>query len=155
MKIRKATEEDLETLNKILTSAKAHWDYDPEFVKKFVDFAKLTPKYISENETFIVSIEEQDIGFYSFIMDKQNQLELDKLFLHPDFIGKGIGKKIWGICVEAAKKYGVSSFILWSEPYAEGFYEKMGCKKIGVRKSPLMPDRYPPVYRYELTVESK
>ena len=26
----------------------------------------------------------------------------------------------------------------------------MGCKKIGVRKSPMMPDRYPPILKFKI-----
>lgn len=41
-------------------------------------------------------------------------------------------------------------FIVWSDPFAEGFYEKMGCVKIGTRESPMMPGRHPALFKYSL-----
>jgi streptomycin 6-kinase len=49
-----------------------------------------------------------------------------------------------------ANDLGAKEFTLWADPEAEGFYAKMGCKKIGVKKSPFMPDRYPPIMRFKL-----
>ena len=87
---------------------------------------------------------------YSFSRNKDNQLELDNFFLHPDYIGQGIRKIMWERCVESAKSHKDPFFILWSDPNAEGFYFKMGCEKIGARKSPMMPNRYPAIFKCNL-----
>ncbi|ERH41393.1 hypothetical protein N750_16855 [Legionella pneumophila str. Leg01/53] len=52
--------------------------------------------------------------------------------------------------VEDFKSNGVSRFKLWSDPGAEPFYKKMGCIKIGVKKSPMMPNRYPIIFEYKI-----
>lgn len=65
-------------------------------------------------------------------------------------IGKGVGRMLWHTCCQEAKNQGQSEFIIWSDPNAEKFYIKMGCKKIGVRKSPMMPDRHPPILKFKL-----
>ncbi len=52
--------------------------------------------------------------------------------------------------IEDFKLIGVSRFTLWSDPGAEPFYKKMGCIKIGVKKSPMMQDRYPVIFEYEI-----
>lgn len=40
-----------------------------------------------------------------------------------------------------------NEFILWSDPGADGFYKKMGCIKIGTKKSPMMPNRSPAIFK--------
>ncbi len=80
------------------------------------------------------------IGFYSFSVGRKKS-ELDNFFIDPGYIGKGFGQKMWLIMVEDFKAHGISKFILWSDPGAEAFYKKMGCVKIGVKKSPMMSVR--------------
>ena len=86
------------------------------------------------NGIVVISDNNRDIGFYSFAINKENELELDYFFLHPDYIGKGFGRKMWSECIKTAKDYKKSYFIVWADPNAEGFYEKMNCKRIGVRQ---------------------
>ena len=57
---------------------------------------------------------------------------------------------MWDACCQEAKKQGENEFIIWSDPNAENFYLKMGCQKIGVRESPMMPNRYPPILKYKI-----
>ena len=49
-----------------------------------------------------------------------------------------------------AIEQGKYEFIIWSDPNAENFYLRMGYEKIGVRQSPMMPDRYPPILKFKL-----
>ena len=79
------------------------------------------------------------------------KMNVDNFFLHPDYIGKGWGKKMWELCCADAKQMGKTEFIIWSEPNAEKFYQRMGCIKIGERPSPMMPDRRPPIMKYTLS----
>ncbi len=150
MKTRIALNSDLEFLNGIMKASKAYWGYDIDFMKKFMENFGLTPDYISRQSTYVASLEENAVGMYSFSRNKDDQLELDNFFMHSDYIGQGIGKIMWEHCVETAKSYKDQFFLLWSDPYAEGFYLKMGCKKIGERKSPMMPNRYPAIFRCNL-----
>ncbi len=60
---------------------------------------------------------------------------------------------MWSMMVEDFKSHDVSRFKLWSDPGAEAFYKKMGCIKIGVKKSPMMPNRYPVIFEYEILKE--
>lgn len=106
--------------------------------------------YIEQENTYIASINSHVVGFYSFSIDTENQLELDNFFLHPQFIGQGLGQIMWERCTDTAKNYNASFFILWSDPNAEGFYHKMRCIKIGERPSPMMPNRHPSIFRYDL-----
>lgn len=152
MIIRMADTADIKCLNSIMEQSKGYWGYDDDFMKKFMGRFGLNAGYISQKNTFVAASNNVDLGWYSFSRLEDGQLELDNFFLHPDYIGKRLGKMMWDQCIMSARNYTVPSFILWSDPHAEGFYEKMGCIKIGERQSPMLPNRFPAIYKYELLI---
>lgn len=148
--VRKATNPDIASINEIMQLSKAHWGYDEAFMDAFMQKFSINENYLANQNVHIIFKDKDIIGFFSFIFHDNDSLELDHFFLHPNYIGKGLGKRLWKECCIVASGLGAKEFILWSDPQAEGFYAKMGCKKIGVKKSPFMPNRYPSIMRYEL-----
>lgn len=145
---------DLNRVNLLMHRSKAYWRYDEAFMDKFMQLFQMTADYLEKNtaKLFCVSADDQcdkPIGFYSFSVNMRGA-EIDNFFIDPDYIGKGFGKKMWSILIEDFKSQGVNKFTLWSDPGAEAFYKKMGCDKIGVKKSPMMPDRYPVIFEYTI-----
>lgn len=144
----KALPADREKLNRLLYASKDYWNYGPAFMAKFMALFALTEEYIINNEVIIAQQADNIIGFYSFRRAAPSHLELDCLFLHPDFIGQGLGTQLWKMICAQALSLGYNEFILWSDPHAEGFYYKMGCEKIDVGKSILAPNRYLSIMKY-------
>lgn len=147
---RRAGEEDLISLNQTLRSSKAYWGYDQEFMDAFMEKFGLSEQYLQDNIVYLMSQSSRDIGYFSFIFHEEHSLELDHFFISPEYIGKGFGRKMWEACCEVAQELHVEEFTLWADPEAEGFYSKVGCRKIGVKKSPFMPNRYPPIMSFKL-----
>ena len=150
-----ASENHISIINNLMRKSKAHWGYDDDFMKKFMSLFQVTANYLETSITKLLYNQQQQrnhsesiIGFYSFSLDINNGLELDNFFVSPDSIGKGFGKCLWGYAVEECKPLGKKEFVLWSDPYAEMFYEKMGCVKIGIKPSPMMPNRRPAIFKY-------
>lgn len=148
MLIKTAKKEDLESLNNLIADSKGYWGYSQDFIKKFMTKFAITSNYIDQGRTFIATQEKINIGLYSFSFDDDNNLQLDNFFINHKFIGQGKGRILWQESIKTANSYQKKEFILWSDPNAEGFYLKMGCTKIGHRKSPLMPNRYPAIMKY-------
>lgn len=143
MKIQLANIKDLDKVNELLYLSKSYWGYDNEFMEKFMKEYKITKSYIKKEQTFIIINQNDIIGFYSF---SNNYLELDNLFLHPNYIGTGKGKEVWKLCLETARKNKIKKFSIMSDPNAEGFYLKMGCQKIGEKLSKM--NRFTPLLKY-------
>ena len=97
MIIQLATQQDLEFLNDIMQCSKAYWGYDADFMKTFMKNFGLTSDYIDQKNTFIASSDKGSIGFYSFSVTSDNQLELDNFFLHPNYIGKCLVSETYGV----------------------------------------------------------
>ena len=148
--IRNAVPENLEPINQLLRLSKAHWGHDKEFLDRFMQKLGITKSFMDKHTIKLFYVDNDLAGFFNFSIKDDGSFELDNFFLHPDYIGKGIGRELWAACCKEARNQGKDEFIIWSDPNAEGFYRKMGCEKIGVRQSPVAPNRYPPVLRFKL-----
>lgn len=142
---------DLAAINDLMRISKSYWGYDKTFVDLFMEHIGVTADYLQKNPIKLFYDNNTLIGFFSFSLNAGNAIELDYFFLHPDYIGKGFGKKLWDACCADAKAMQLKEFVIWSDPYAEEFYLKMGCEKIGVRQSFIMPNRFPPLLKSKLT----
>lgn len=148
--IKKATLNDLNEINSLLRISKSYWGYNKDFIDRFMQRFGVTMEYLENNIIKLFYIDARLAGFYNFETNIENLFELANFFLHPDFIGKGIGKTLWDACCQTAIEQGQAEFILWCDPNAEHFYLKMGCEKIGIRQSPMMPDRYPAILKFKI-----
>lgn len=148
--IKNATFADLNKINEILRLSKAYWGYDEQFLDKFMNKLGVTHEYMKKHTIKLCYVDNQLVGFFNFGINYENLFELDNFFLHPDYIGQGLGRKLWDACCKVAAEKGHDEFIIWSDPNAENFYLNMGCVKIGVRQSPMMPDRYPSILKFKL-----
>ena len=151
-----AKKSDIKAINELMAYSKAYWGYDADFMTKFMQLFAMTSQSFDKSITKLLFQHEKPmqqpnlVGFYSFSGTSDNLLELDNFFIHPAFIGQGIGRQMWGYVLESIHKLGQTEFTLWSDPNADAFYLKMGCEKVGIRQSPLSPMRNPTIYRYVL-----
>ncbi|MGE7691301.1 GNAT family N-acetyltransferase [Lysinibacillus sp. NPDC097214] len=147
MIIRSAKVQDCHLLSNLAYQSKAYWGYTEDFLQQCKDDWTVTKESIEENPVFVMESVNKIVAFYSFTI---NEIKLDALFIDPDYIGKGFGRMIWDHLLNTAKELGISEFTLDSEPNAEGFYLKMGAKKIGSTPSTLFPDRHLPLMKVKV-----
>lgn len=148
--IRVASTPDISAINRLLRASKAHWGYEAQFMESFMLKFSVSEEYLKRNIVYVME-EENLIGFYTFVIHDERSLELDHFFIHPDFIGKGFGRKLWASSCLTAKNLGKDVFTLWADPNAELFYTKMGCKKIAMKKSPFLPNRMAPIMQFRFS----
>ena len=130
MEIRKAKPEDAEKLSQIAFAAKSYWKYPEKWLNSWKDDLTITPEIIVENEVFVMTEKSKIIGFYELKIDK-TMAALEHLWINPANIGSGIGRKLFVHALEKAVSLNVEILNIVSDPNAEGFYEKMGAKRIG------------------------
>jgi len=150
IEFKDATFNDLNNINDLLRLSKAYWGYDAAFLDLFMEKLGITDTYMQQHAIKLLYVDNQLAGFFNFGINNENLFELDNFFLYPSCIGQGLGRKLWEACCRVAMEQGKDEFIIWSDPNAENFYLKMGCEKIGVRQSPIIPDRYAPILKYKV-----
>ena len=150
--IREATLADLDVINEIFRLSKGSWGYSDKFMQQCMTDYAITTDQIDKSTVYLFCVNNIVAGFYNFTQDEaRHSTELDYFFLHPNYFGQGLGRKLWKSCLETARSLNLKEFILNSDPNAEGFYFQMGCKKIGEIKSPIIKNRKLPVMIYHIS----
>lgn len=158
MQISDVTTHDCKELTAIAMKSKAHWGYDENFMHAAREELAVTVSKVNSDEMFYRCAKDQNnniVGFFcvNLVTDSEfnSDFELDALFTHPNWIGKGVGRQLFvdacNLCVNKHAK----ALIIQSDPNAVGFYHQMGCEIIGERASGSIVGRTLPVMRKILT----
>ena len=124
--IRRARPEEGERLRDVAVAAKAHWDYDAEFVRQWGARMDFSPAAVSGNEIYVADV-HGDVVAWAALVAKRDVWWLDDLWVVPEWIGQGVGTLLFGHIVELARARGGPTRMEWqAEPNAVGFYEKVG-----------------------------
>ncbi len=130
MKIRRARPEDAEKLSQIARAAKSYWNYPEKWLILWKNDLQVTREDILKNEVFAMSEKDEIIGFYELKIDEK-MAALEHLWINPENIRSGIGRKLFAHALEKAVLSNAEVLNILSDPNAEGFYKKMGAKRIG------------------------
>ena len=84
------------------------------------------------------------------LSSEDGELHLEKLFVAPGQMGKGIGRALMDWVVSTARIAGCCPIIIEADPDAAPFYEHIGADRAGEAPSGSIPGRMLP--RYELVV---
>ncbi len=123
--IVRARPEHAPALTEISIAAKRYWNYPESWIDIWLSILTITPEYIAEFETWMMTEGESPIAFYSLKRDGLG-LWLDNLWVLPAYIGRGVGRQLFAHAVERCRSMHVSSLFIEADPNAAGFYQKMG-----------------------------
>jgi GNAT superfamily N-acetyltransferase len=128
--IRRATPDQAKTLTEIAFTAKSHWGYPDAWIQLWSPSLTITPDFIEAHETYVAWMDEQPVGFYAISRDEE-KASVEHLWISPVYIGKGIGAALFKHMLARCKELGARVLNIESDPNAQGFYERMGAKKVG------------------------
>ena len=128
MEIRRAQPAEAASLSKIAWAAKASWRYPEPWLQQWREQLTITPEFISANETFIALIDNRPVAFHA-LLQTPAALRLEHLWVRPEEMRRGIGKKLFAHACEHALVLRASSLTIEADPNAEDFYRRMGAIK--------------------------
>jgi GNAT superfamily N-acetyltransferase len=76
------------------------------------------------------------VGFYA-LSGRAPVLDLEHCWVLPERIGRGIGARLIAHATETCRAAGARSLRIAADPFAEGFYRRMGARAAG--RVPSMP----------------
>jgi GNAT superfamily N-acetyltransferase len=114
-----------ERLREIAIASKGHWGYEPERVREWAESGDFSPETLRSNDVYVAEVGDQLVGWAS-VVAKGDVCWLDDLWIVPEWIGKGIGGKLFRHAADLGRKQGAVRMEWEAEPNAIGFYEKMG-----------------------------
>lgn len=157
--IRRAVPCDHRSLTKISFCSKAYWQYPESYFSVWKSELTVTADYISRNEVFAYCLKEEIVAYYSLVMLSQEKVFsgevlqcgwwLDHMFVLPENIGRGIGREMFGHCINRLLDLDAEKLMILADPFAWKFYEKMGCRCHGAYPSTI-PGRTTPYLEYHL-----
>ena len=130
MQIVRAKPEDADALTAIAHAAKRHWGYPERWMESWRDILTMRPEFIGSNIAYSAIEEGRAVGFY-LLTTESDGLHLDHLWIAPHAMGRGIGRALFEHAVEESRRLGHRSLRIEADPNAEGFYARMGARRVG------------------------
>ena len=125
--IRAALPHQVTELSSIALKAKGYWGYSSEQLDLWrTEFLTVSAAYLKDNRVWVACVAQlQPVGFAAIEQHGEEAI-LEHLWVLPDYIGRGIGKRLF-LHVAAT----IPRFVFTSDPHADAFYYKLGAQKIG------------------------
>ena len=142
VRLRRALPTEAHAISDLAYRSKAYWGYDQAFLDRVRTQLTIRPERIRDGHVVVAERGGVLLGFYQ-VGGEPPDGELMDLFIEPDVIGAGLGRRLWEHAVQRARERGYRSLSLESDPNAEPFYLHMGASRIGERE--VSPGRWLPV----------
>jgi len=140
MKIVRAKAEDAATLTEIAFSAKRLWCYPERWIEAWRDTLTVRADFINAHETYAAVVDGRTVGFYT-LRRAGDILRLEHLWVLPEAMNQGVGRTLFAHAVERGKALDYRAMEIESDPNAEGFYQRLGARRIGMRLAELEEKR--------------
>ncbi|MEM9717890.1 MAG: GNAT family N-acetyltransferase [Bacteroidota bacterium] len=129
MKLLPVELDDIQALAVIAWRAKGHWGYPKEWMENWRIVLSPDTSYIKENVVLKAEKKGEIVGWGALHFDpEQERWEIDHLWVLPEAMGQGVGKRLYQAICKRAMQIGVQKLYILSDPHARSFYEKMGAE---------------------------
>ena len=151
LEIRRASPEDAARLTVIARAAKAHWGYPAAWLTTWEPALTITPDYARTAILFVGVREGEPIGFYA-LEPRGDRWSLEHMWVEPGRHGLGAGRSLFAHALGTVRTLRPGVLVIESDPFAAGFYARMGARQTGSVAAPMDgdPDRRLPVFEIEV-----
>lgn len=129
--------------------SKAHWGYDRDFMRLSQGSLTVREEAIAAGGVLVAAHDDLLFGMAQVAPHG----ELDKMFVDPLCMGRGVGRALFVASVVLARKFGARRMAILADPNAAPFYERMGARFVSQAPSDAIPGRTLPLYEYDLEKE--
>jgi len=137
IRIRRARAEDAPALTGLAIRSKRHWGYADSLIALWRDDLSFTAEAIARKTVLVAEHGGRVLGIVA-VNVAGTMAELEDLWIDPDFMGRGLGRRLFYEGLDLAKAAQVKTLSVVSDPNAEGFYLRMGARRVDM--VPSRPD---------------
>jgi N-acetylglutamate synthase-like GNAT family acetyltransferase len=146
--IRRATADDTDALTDLAHRAKAHWNYPPAWMRQWDAQLTILPGYLEMHEVWVADRGGTVVGMCA-LEDRGDRWNLEHVWVDPALHGQGIGRTLVQHAVRAAWSRRRAVVELLADPFATGFYERLGARLAGHVPAPMPGAKDRTLPRYE------
>ncbi len=147
MLLRPARPDEAALLSELALRSKGYWGYDARFLESCRAELTLTPHDLAEQRATVAERDARVAGFY-LLAGPPPTAELRQMFVDPEYIGSGVGRRLWRHALYTAAGAGIRRITIDADPFAEAFYLAMGAVRTGEVASGSIPGRVLPQLTY-------
>ncbi|MGE0723021.1 MAG: GNAT family N-acetyltransferase [Alphaproteobacteria bacterium] len=129
--LRRARPGDLAAMTDVVRRSKAHWGYDAAFLRHFHRSLAISRSDLAGGRYVVVERAGRLVG-----LGGRRGRVIDNLFVVPEAIGTGLGRRLLAWLLDDARRAGLAIVLVDSDPFAVGFYRRMGGRPVGWTRSP-------------------
>jgi GNAT superfamily N-acetyltransferase len=144
--MRRARPSEASQLTRIAHAAKRHWGYPEELIRRWGPDLTVTAGLVAHEPVYCALRGRKVVGFYG-LSGTGTARELEHMWVDPRFLGRGVGTRMFAHLVWHLRQKGVTRLAIASDPNAEGFYRRMGARRVG-RVASVPRGRYLPRLRF-------
>ena len=128
--IRPARASDAPALTRVAHAAKRHWKYPEDWIARWREALTVTPALIARQPVRCAVHGAAVLGFYA-LAGTGAVRELEHFWVLPAHMGRGVGARLFADAVAALRADGARRLRIASDPFAVGFYLRMGARRAG------------------------
>jgi GNAT superfamily N-acetyltransferase len=126
LRITVAMPDDIGTLRRVYRQASLSNGGDRAKLLANPDALEFSDTCVREGRARVaVAADGRIVGFVT-PLDVGDRLELEDLFVDPEWMKRGVGRALVADVVETARQRGFSQIVVIANPHALAFYEKVG-----------------------------
>ena len=147
--IRRATPDEAPLLHALTQRSTLHWGYEPEFLDWEPETIAVSTEFVAASTVYLLEEDGRIAGYYA-LCGEPPEMMFDKLFVEPELIGTGRGKRLWQHAIATARDLGVTQLTFYADPHAAPFYRAMGAEWLG-EETTTRPGWNLQLFRYVVT----
>ena len=148
--VQVAVPDERERLGELAYRSKAYWGYPESFMTACREELAVDDTAIRAQRVFVWEVKGRILGFYSLEDLADGGVELGHLFVEPECIGAGVGRRLLEHARGQARQLGFERLVIQGDPNAGAFYVRCGAVRVGERASASIAGRTLPVFEIEL-----
>ena len=131
IRIRPAEPSDAGALTALTIRSKRHWGYTDAEIDLWRDDLSFTAESIAGQTVLVAEAAgtSTPIGVMAVRLVGRTA-ELEDLWIDPDWMGRGLGRRLFYAALDLALAAGSEKLSVVSDPNAEGFYLRMGARRV-------------------------
>ncbi len=149
--VRHAVPDEAAALSALAVRAKSHWGYPPDWIDLWRSELTIRPEYLARHTVFVAAEEGAPVGM-CVLERRDTGWSLENVWIAPDRHRQGVGRALVIRALREAAASGSTAVRVVSNPFAEGFYTRLGAQRRGEVPSPMpgAPDRTLPLLVFDV-----